>query len=228
MIKFCGVTKKYGEHTAIKNISFCSGRGGVLGVVGESGSGKSVLADLLCGVSDASSGEIYVDGINISKEPVGAKRKIGYLPSPSPLYDDMTCFEYLCFIGEAKGVGRDRLMRNIKSALDIVALDERESTLCARLTEYEKTMLGLAGALLGSPELIVLDEPYGTLSDSECASLSRLIRKLGGIKTVALLTSRYDACLSCCDKLMRISGGSVGEIRDNTAPTELVGEEADE
>ena len=209
MIEVKDLIKRYGETTALDGVSFSVCKGGVHGILGALGSGKSTLTDIICGVIASSEGNVKVDGVDIEKDPKTAKRKIGYLPQKAPMYDDMTGYEYLVFVSEAKNVPYDKLYKNVKSALELTDLVEKSDVLIKNLLLSDRIRLGVAQAMLGNPEVIVLDEPFADIPQKDIDELSVLVKKLGGVKTVVIASSDLTVLEAICDDVVILSRGKV-------------------
>ena len=217
MIEVKELVKSYGDIKALKNISFSIDKGGIHGILGAAGAGKTTLLDVLCGVRSADSGTVLIDGIDISKEPVEARRKIGYLPQTHPFYDYMSVYEYLSFVGEAKGVGYDKLYRNLNSVLELTDIKELGKTLIKNLSRPERVRLCIAQAMLGNPEAIFMDEPFYMLGSEDVSDLKELLKKLGEIKTVVISSSSLELIDELCGDTLIVSDGEViaqGEIAE--------------
>ena len=172
----------------LKDISFSFEKKGVHCILAPRGAGKTQLMDILSGSSSADSGEVAV----FERSPYGnvdAKAKIGYLRQDNALYDNMTAFELMSFVGEARKVEQGKLYRQIKEALELVGLDELKNKLVSNLTEYDRKKLSLAAALLGNPDILLLDEPItARMSSERKEELLSIIAMLGRIKTVIVTT----------------------------------------
>ncbi len=182
---------------------------GVCGVIGASRKSVSALLDIICGATAFDSGKATVCGYDMLTSPKKAQKRIGYLTYPAVFYEDMTAFEHLTFVGEAKSVQSDKLYKNIKSALELTETEGIADRLILRLTSSERRRLGIAAAMLGNPDVIVLDEPTSGMSKKESAFITELIKKLGKIKTVIVASSDIDFIEKACDSLVIISNGSI-------------------
>ena len=199
--------KKRGGVTLLDGISYRVEGRGVHGILGASAESMTALLDVMCGVTVACDGDVTVFGEDVSLAPKKVKRRLGYMRRPLTFYEDMTVYEHLVFVGEAKGVPYDKLFKNIKSALELTILDEVGDRLISRLTASQRQRLGLCEAMLGNPDLIVLNEPTANMDQKDAESLLSLIKKLGGVKTVIVATSIPSVVEEICDDLLVISNG---------------------
>lgn len=209
LIQVKDLVKQYRGITALDGVSFCFDKGGIHGILGASGAGKSTLLNIICSCLGESSGEVFVDGVSIKESPNAAKKKIGYLPEIPPLYSDMTAYEYLIFVAEAKSVPYDKLYKNVKSAVELTGLEGVEHKVIKNLSAEHKVCVGIAQTLLGNPDVIILDEPFAKAGKSVMAELTELIKRLSGIKTVVLASSDYELIESVCDDIVILSRGKV-------------------
>jgi ABC-2 type transport system ATP-binding protein len=188
LLRFEGVCKNYGKKVAISDISFVIGEGEVVGLLGRNGAGKSTLMNVLTGYLSADAGTVCIRGIDIARDPAGAKRYIGYLPEQPPLYDFMTTREYLRFIGRIKRLSAG-LEAEISRVCGEVGLREVEGRLIRNLSKGYRQRLGVAQAMLASPDLLVLDEPTAGLDPRQIVEIRDLIRGFG--KNHAVLVSSH-------------------------------------
>jgi len=201
------ISKVYDEKTVLDQISITVAKGGIHGILGPRGAGKTTLLELIAGGVAPDSGRIEIGGTDIAKEPISTKRKIGYVPQSTTVYSDMTVSELLNFVGQTRKVETDKRYRQIKEAIDLVGLESVQNRLTKNLTEYEKKKLLLAAALLGNPDVLLLDEPIPVCSAEQRQELEGLIRMLGGIKTVLLATRDFATARSLCQDVMILSDG---------------------
>ena len=202
MIELRDITVTREKKTLLCELSYELEKGGVHGVLGASRESVSALLDIICGAAAIEDGYAFVCGYNMSTERKNAKRKIGYMPYPLCFYEDMTVYEHLLFVGEAKSVAYDKLYKNIKSALELTELEPIAERLIKKLTATERKRLGIASAMLGNPDLIVLNEPQ-----CDSIELTELLKKLGKIKTVVVASSDAALLESTCDDLLILSCG---------------------
>ncbi len=209
LIKVENLVKKYGDKIAVDNLSFTVSNGGVHGFLGPNGAGKSTTMNIITGCLDATSGSVFVGGVNIAKAPIEAKRKIGYLPEIPPLYDNMTPYEYLVFVAEAKGVPYDKLYRNVNSVMELTDIENVSSRLIKNLSKGYRQRIGIAQAMLGNPDVILLDEPTVGLDPKQIIEIRKLIRKLGKVKTVIISSHILSEINELCDDVLIISHGKM-------------------
>lgn len=209
MIEVTALLKAYGDISALKNISFSFAKGGIHGVLGAVGSGKTTLCDILSGVIAADLGIVRINGADAADDPLAARRRIGYLPQVVPLYENMTVYEYLLFIGEAKGVSYDKLYRNINSVMELTDITEVKNTLTKKLYQSQRRRLGIAQTMLGNPDVIILDEPFSDLDGDGAFEMKELVKKLGEVKTIIISSSSLDIISELCDDMIIMSSGEI-------------------
>ena len=207
MIEVRHLTKRYGGHTAVSDLSFTIEKGVIYGFLGPNGAGKSTTMNIITGCLGASEGEVLVGGHSIMDEPMAAKRLIGYLPEQPPLYTDMTVDEYLRFVVQAKGVRRSEWGQQVEEVVNRTGLKEVRSRLIRNLSKGFRQRVGIAQALLGSPEVIILDEPTVGLDPAQIIEIRELIRDLGRTHTVVLSSHILSEVQAVCDAIMIISHG---------------------
>ncbi len=207
MIQVRNLTKRYGAKLAVDNVSFDIEKGKIYGFLGPNGAGKSTTMNILTGCISATSGSISVNGCDIFKNPIAAKKNIGYLPEIPPLYPDMTPLEFLTFVAEAKGVGAEDTYLQVKHVMALTSLDGVADRLIGNLSKGYQQRVGIAQALLGDPEVIILDEPTVGLDPKQIIEIRDLIRELGKTKTVILSSHILAEISAVCDHIMILSGG---------------------
>lgn len=207
MIQIRHITKRYGDHFAVKDISFDIERGKIYGLLGPNGAGKSTTMNIMTGCLSATEGTVTVDGKDVFREPLEAKRRIGYLPEIPPLYAEMTPEEYLIFVSEAKGVPYEDGARQVKEVLALTGTDVVSDRLIRNLSKGYKQRVGIAQALLGNPEVIILDEPTVGLDPKQMIEIRSLIKELGKTKTVIVSSHILSEISAVCDHVMIISHG---------------------
>lgn len=209
MIEVKDIVKKYGAHTAVDHLSFSIEKGKIYGFLGPNGAGKSTTMNIITGVLAPTSGTVLINGHDIYEEPIEAKQSIGYLPEIPPLYSDMTPLEYLTFVAEAKGVDYDRIQRRVKEIIALTQLDSVKNRLIRNLSKGYRQRVGIAMAMIGDPEVIILDEPTVGLDPIQIIEIRRLIKKLGETKTVILSSHILAEIAEICDHVMIISHGKL-------------------
>lgn len=207
MIEVKHLTKRYGSHIAVSDLSFSIEKGGIYGFLGPNGAGKSTTMNIVTGCLGATQGDVLLGGHNIFEEPRAAKRLIGYLPELPPLYTDMTPQEYLRFVMRAKGVPRSAWTRELSSAMDRTRIGDVKDRLIGNLSKGYRQRVGIAQALLGNPQVIILDEPTVGLDPAQIIEIRELIRELGAEHTVLLSSHILTEVQAVCDHIMILSHG---------------------
>lgn len=208
VVEINGLTKKYGNNTAVNNISFSVEEGEILGFLGPNGAGKSTTMNILTGYISSSGGEAIVCGHNILTEPNEAKKCIGYLPEQPPLYFDMTVTEYLNFVFNLKKVALDR-KSHLTEVMETVGLWDVRGRLIKNLSKGYKQRVGLAQALIGNPEVLILDEPTVGLDPVQIIEIRNVIKKLGKSRTIILSTHILQEVTAVCDRVIIINKGKI-------------------
>ncbi|MGN0157028.1 MAG: ABC transporter ATP-binding protein [Lachnospiraceae bacterium] len=209
MIEVNHLTKKYGNHYAVNDLSFTVEKGQIYGFLGPNGAGKSTTMNIITGYLAATSGEIKVNGFDIMKQPEEAKKCIGYLPELPPLYPDMTVSEYLKFVAELKKVKKEERKQQIKEVMEVTHIDDMQNRLIKNLSKGYKQRVGLAQAMIGNPEIIILDEPTVGLDPKQIIEIRDLIKSLKEKHTVILSSHILSEVSAVCDHIMIISKGKL-------------------
>jgi len=209
LIEVKNLVKKYGDHTAVDHLSFTVEKGQIYGFLGPNGAGKSTTMNIMTGYLGATDGEVLINGHDILKEPEAAKKSIGYLPELPPLYMDMTVMEYLKFSAELKKIKKEDREAEIEKALKLVKLADVQDRLIKNLSKGYKQRVGLAQAILGFPEIIILDEPTVGLDPKQIIEIRELIRELAKEHTVILSSHILAEIREVCDYIMIISKGKL-------------------
>ena len=217
MIEVKGLTKRYGANIALDHISFSVEQGTIVGFLGPNGAGKSTTMNIITGYLSASSGSVSVGGHNILEEPSEVKKLIGYLPEIPPLYTDMTVKEYLNFMYDLKKVTLPR-EKHLKEICDLVRINEVYGRLIGNLSKGYRQRVGIAQALLGSPRVIILDEPTVGLDPLQIIEIRELIRQLGQTHTVLFSSHILSEVQTICDQILMIAHGKLAAFG---APDEL-------
>lgn len=207
MIEVKNLVKNYGSHKAVKNISFTVEQGKIYGFLGPNGAGKSTTMNIITGCLAATSGTVTINGHDIFEDPIAAKKCIGYLPEQPPLYLDMTPREYLTFVGEAKGLRGTELFAQLEEVIELTGIESVKSRLIKNLSKGYKQRVGIAQAMLGSPDIIILDEPTVGLDPIQIVEIRDLIRSLGKSHTVILSSHILTEVQTICDHVIMISKG---------------------
>lgn len=209
MIEVRHLTKKYGSHTAVDDISFTVEPGKIYGFLGPNGAGKSTTMNIITGCLAPTEGEVLIDGYSITDEPDEAKRAIGYLPEVPPLYLDMTPAEYLRFVAEAKGVRRDKIAAEVEAVMASTGITEMSRRLMRNLSKGYKQRVGIAQAMIGDPDIVILDEPTEGLDPQQRAEIRELIGTLGRERTVILSSHVLSEVQEICENIIVISKGKL-------------------
>ena len=222
MIEVEHLTKRYGAHTAVDDISFTVEDGCIYGLLGPNGAGKSTTMNILTGYLSATAGTVKVAGHDIAEEPLEAKRAIGYLPEQPPLYPEMTVREYLLFVAELKGVKHKKERAPmVETAMGRTGLQPVQNRLIRNLSKGYRQRVGIAAALLGEPKVIILDEPTVGLDPAQVIEIRGLIHDLGRTHTVILSSHILSEVQTVCDRVLIISAGKL--VAQGT-PEELAGQ----
>lgn len=209
MIEVKNLVKKYGNHLAVDHLNFKIESGRIYGFLGPNGAGKSTTMNIITGYLGATEGEVFINGHNILKEPEEAKKHIGYLPEQPPLYMDMTVREYLEFAAELKGIKKAKREDEITEVEKLVKIKDVEHRLIKNLSKGYRQRVGLAQAVLGFPEIIILDEPSVGLDPKQIIEIRELIRKLAKKHTVILSSHILAEVREVCDHILIISKGKL-------------------
>ena len=208
MIKAEHLVKRYGSNYALNDISFEIGEGEIVGLLGPNGAGKSTAMNIITGYLSTTSGAAYINGINVLEDPIGAKKLIGFLPEQPPVYPEMTVMEYLNFVYELKGceINRDKHLSEILSS---VRLSDVKNRLIKNLSKGYRQRVGIAGALVGDPKVIIFDEPTVGLDPKQILEVRNLIRMLGKKHTVILSTHILAEVQAVCERVIIINKGKI-------------------
>lgn len=209
MIEVENLTKKYGSHVAVDNLSFRVERGMIYGFLGPNGAGKSTTMNMMTGYIAATSGTVKINGYDILKNPEQAKKSIGYLPELPPVYPDMTVYEYLRFVAELKKVKKNERQVQIEDVMKQTQIEDVKGRLIKNLSKGYKQRVGLAQAIIGYPEVIILDEPTVGLDPKQIIEIRELIRELAKKHTIILSSHILSEVSAVCDHIMIISKGKL-------------------
>lgn len=207
MIEVRDLVKRYGDHTAVDGLSFTIEDGKIYGFLGPNGAGKSTTMNIMTGYIGPTSGQVIINGHNILEEPEEAKKCIGYLPELPPLYQDMTVGEYLSFAQELKGIPKSERGEDLERIISMTGLEDVEGRLIANLSKGYRQRVGLAQAISGFPEIIILDEPTVGLDPNQIIEIRELIRNLAKSHTVILSSHILSEVQEVCDKIIIIHKG---------------------
>ena len=220
MIEVSHLTKQYGNHLAVDDVSFTVADGQICGLLGPNGAGKSTIMNILTGYLSATSGQVTVAGHPLPEEADAAKACVGYLPEQPPLYPEMTVQEYLTFAAELKGVKKAERKEQVCMAARRTGLEAVLPRLIRSLSKGYKQRVGIAQALLGSPRLIILDEPTVGLDPAQVIEIRKLIRELGRAHTVILSSHILSEVQAVCQQILILSKGhlaAAGSLEELTA-----------
>ena len=209
MIEIEHLTKRYGGHTAVSDLSFTVDSGQIYGFLGPNGAGKSTTMNIMTGCLSATEGAVRIDGHDIFEEPEQAKRLIGYLPEQPPLYMNETPEEYLRFVGEAKGLRGTELKQQVDEVIRQTGIEDVARRRISALSKGYKQRVGIAQALLGNPKVIVLDEPTVGLDPIQIIEIRDLIKKLGQTHTVIFSSHILSEVQTICDQIIMIAKGKL-------------------
>ncbi len=212
MITIENLTKYYGKNKAVNNISFTINDNEILGFLGPNGAGKSTTMNMISGFLPMSSGTVSICGTDITRDPVKAKRNIGYLPENPPVYPDLKVSEYLSFCAGLKGIARDRRGEEIKRVTELLNLGDVSGKLIRNLSKGYKQRVGFAQALLGNPKFIILDEPTVGLDPNQVIEVRRLIKSLKKDHTVIFSSHILSEVSEVCDRVIIINKGDIRAI----------------
>ncbi len=221
MIDVNNLSKRYGRHTAVNDISFKVGKGKIIGFLGPNGAGKTTTLRMLTGYLPPSSGSAEVAGYDIFRDSVSARRKIGYMPENVPLYDEMRVREYLRYRAHLKGLKGRNGRQHIGEAMELCGLTHVRRKMIKTLSKGYRQRVGLADALVHKPDLLILDEPTNGLDPNQIRSIRNLIKRLGETHTVMLSTHILHEVEMTCDHVIIIDEG---KIKATGSPSELVNE----
>lgn len=214
MIEVTGLSKRYGSFLAVKDVSFSIKKGEIIGFLGPNGAGKSTIMNILTGYLSLTQGKVTVDGFDITEYPEDAKRRIGYLPELPPLYVDMTVREYLNFIYDLKKVKFPK-KPHIDEILRLVKIDNVQNRLIKNLSKGYRQRVGFAQALIGNPDVLILDEPTVGLDPQQIIEIRSLIARLGRNHTIILSSHILSEIQEVCKRIIIINRGEL--IADDTA-----------
>ena len=220
MIEVSHLTKQYGNHLAVDDVSFTVADGQICGLLGPNGAGKSTIMNIITGYLSATSGQVTVAGHPLPEEADAAKACVGYLPEQPPLYPEMTVQEYLTFAAELKGVKKAERKEQVCRAARRTGLEAVLPRLIRSLSKGYKQRVGIAQALLGSPRLIILDEPTVGLDPAQVIEIRKLIRELGRAPTVILSSHILSEVQAVCQQILILSKGhlaAAGSLEELTA-----------
>lgn len=209
MIRFENLTKYYGDVCAVDHVSFEVKKGEILGFLGPNGAGKTTTYRILTGYLQATSGTIKVKDYDIHEDLLEIKKLIGYLPESAPVYHDMLVYDYLNYIADIRGVPADKKLDHIKELANLCSLNEVMHKTVNQLSKGYRQRVGIAHALMGDPEILVLDEPTVGLDPNQIAETRDIIKRIGKEKTIIFSTHILSEAAATCDRIVIINGGKL-------------------
>jgi ABC-2 type transport system ATP-binding protein len=212
VIEVKNVTKKYGNFTAVKDVSFTVNDGEIVGFLGPNGAGKSTTMNMITGYIEPTEGTVIINGYDILKKPLKAKKQIGYMPEGVPLYYDLTVKEFVTYMAELKKVDKKEKKNEVEKAINETGLKDVEKKLIRNLSRGYKQRVSMAGALVGNPDVLILDEPTVGLDPKQITEIRNLIKDLGKEHTVILSSHILSEVSQICKKVIIINKGEIVAI----------------
>ena len=209
MIEICNLTRRYGSVQALSHVNLRVEAGCIMGLLGQNGAGKTTLLNILTGYLAPTEGYVLLDGHDPLLEPAMAKRRLGYLPEQPPLYDEMTVQEYLRFAAELKGVARRGIPAHVEEVMALTGLTSMRRRLIGHLSKGYRQRAGMAQALCGDPDILVLDEPTVGLDPKQVTEMRALIRKLGEGRTIVFSSHILSEVQQLCDHVVILDKGKI-------------------
>ena len=209
MIEVKNVTKKYGKAVAVEDVSFTINDGEIVGLLGPNGAGKSTTMNILTGYIEQTSGEVIIEGYNTLKKPKKAKKQIGYMPEGVPLYTDLTVKEFVTYMAELKQVNKKERKEKVQKVIEQTGLKDVQNKLTRNLSRGYKQRVSMAGALVGEPKILILDEPTVGLDPKQITEIRNLIKELGKTHTVILSSHILSEVSQICNKVIIINKGKI-------------------
>ena len=211
MIEIKGLSKSFGEVTALSDVSFSVPRGQIVGFLGANGAGKTTTMDILCGCLGPDTGTVLVGGYDVIAEPLQAKSLMGYLPDEPPLHDDMRVIEFINYAARVRGVTKAKVAARVEETMERLSLGDVSKRLVGNLSKGYRQRVGLAQAIVHDPELLVLDEPTEGLDPNQIVQIRELIKSLAGQHTILLSSHILSEVQNTCDHIIIINEGRVVE-----------------
>jgi len=209
MIEIKNLTKKFDSFTAVDNISFAISKGEIVGFLGPNGAGKTTTMRILTGFWPATAGQVTIGNLDILKDSLKIRQKIGYLPENTPLYEEMSVLEYLEYAALMKNIPKDKISQRIEAVIADCGLREKKNKDILTLSKGYRQRVGLAQALLSDPEILILDEPTSGLDPNQIIEIRELIKKIGREKTVILSSHILPEVEATCDRVLIINQGKI-------------------
>lgn len=212
MIEIRNLVKYYGDICAVNDVTFTVNKGEILGFLGPNGAGKTTTMNILTGFLSATSGTVTINGHDILEEPQAAKKCIGYLPENPPLYLDMTVIEFLRFVSDLKGVAKENQIKQLAEIMKLVRIADVSNRLIKNLSKGYRQRVGIAQAMVGNPEVLVLDEPTVGLDPKQIIEIRNLIKELGKKHTIILSSHILPEVQAVCERVVIINKGAIAAI----------------
>ena len=209
MIQVQNLTKDYGQLRAVDNISFTIPKGEIVGFLGPNGAGKTTTLKIMTCFMPPNAGNVYIDDLNIYQNSIEIRKKIGYLPEGCPLYSEMNVIDFLKFIAELRDIQKDTITKRIKEMIQTCGLQDVVHQEIGELSKGFRQRVGLAGAMIHNPEILILDEPTSGLDPNQIAEIRELIKRLGKEKTVLISTHILREVEATCDRVIIIDKGKI-------------------
>ena len=209
MIKVDNVVKYYGEHLALKGVSYTINKGEIVGFLGPNGAGKSTMMRIITGYLPATSGYVYLDDYEVYDNPIELKKRIGYMPENVSLYTEMTVTDYLKFCAKLKGVQSKKVKSAVENTIEITGLTKYKDRIIGHLSKGYRQRTGIAQAIIHDPEVLILDEPTSGLDPNQLIEVRALIKSLGGTRTVILSTHILSEVEDTCERALIIDSGEL-------------------
>ncbi len=209
-----GLSKRYGSHLAVDNISFAVKRGEILGLLGPNGAGKSTTIRIVTGYLRPSAGSVHIAGQNIEEEPLESKQLLGYLPESAPLYPEMLVYDYLRYVARVRAVPDRDIMDELHRVADLCGLNEAMHQAFNELSRGYRQRVGLAHAIIGDPEILILDEPTSGLDPNQIVEIRSFIKNIGKDKTIIFSSHVLSEVEAICDRIVIIYRGKI--VADST------------
>ena len=219
MLEAIKLSKTFNDLVAVKSVSFTAKEGEVVGFLGPNGAGKTTTMKMITGFLTPNEGRVLVNGIDMDKEPIKAKKLMGYLPEGAPIYPDMTVLEFLLFISEIRGFSGKEKYRRVNDVIEKITLDGVLGQTIETLSKGYKCRVGLAQALLHDPKIIILDEPTDGLDPNQKQEVRNLIKTIASEKVIIISTHLLEEVEAICDRVMIINKGKI--VVDST-PSQLI------
>lgn len=207
-VKISNISRFYGEQQVLNDISFEIGEGEVVGFLGPNGAGKTTTMKILAGALSYQNGVVQICGVDVAKNPLETKKNVGYLPEQNPLYPDMFVKEYLLFVAETYGLGKDRKIR-VEELIDLVGLRSEFNKKIGQLSKGYRQRVGLAQALIHNPKVLILDEPTTGLDPNQLVEIRNLIKEIGKNRTVLFSTHIMQEIEAVCNRVIIINKGEI-------------------